>query len=89
MNGKTIVEIFTAPGCIRCGRSVTLVETLHHELGSESFDWRRVDVVAELDYAVKLGVRATPGIAIDGRLLFTAQPTKTQLRAAIQQANDK
>ena len=89
MNGKTSVEIFIAPGCTKCGYSVALVKSLHHELGSETFDWRWVDVVAELDYAVKMGVRATPGIAIDGRLLFTAQPTKAELRAAIRQANGK
>ncbi len=47
MDGKTSVEIFVAPGCSRCGRSVTLVESLHEQLGSEAFDWRLVDVVAE------------------------------------------
>ena len=75
--------------CNKCGRSAALLESLHHELGSESFDWRRVDVVAELDYAVEMGVRATPGIAIDGRLVFTAQPSREKLRAAILSANGK
>ena len=89
MNGKTNVEIFTAPGCHKCGRSVALVESLHYELGGGAFDWRRVDVVAELDYAVEMGVRATPGITIDGRLVFTAQPTREKLRAAILSVNGK
>ncbi len=91
MNAPAIphVEIFVAPGCNRCGRSVELVASLHRELGSGSFAWRRVDVVAELDRAVALGVRATPSIAIDGRLVFTTQPSREKLRVAILQANDE
>ena len=89
MNDRTQVEIFTAPGCNKCGRSVAMVESLHNELGSKAFDWRRVDVVAELDYAVELGVRATPAIAIDGKLVFTAQPSREKLHTAIKRANGK
>jgi len=83
------VEVFSSPGCSKCGRCVALVESLQAELGHDAFRWRRVDVVAELDYAVELGVRATPAIAIDGRLVFTAQPSRQKLRAAILGTNEK
>jgi protein-disulfide isomerase len=45
---------------------------------------RKINVVDELDYAVKLGVRATPSIAINGALVFTAMPSEFELRKTIQ-----
>ena len=89
MNDRTQVEIFVAPGCNKCGRSIALLEALHAEAPDLHFDWRIVDVVAELDYAVEIGIRATPGIAINRRLVFTAQPGRERLRNAILQANHK
>ncbi len=89
MSNRTQVEIFVAPGCNKCGRSIALIEALHAKTPGISFDWRVVDVVTELDYAVEIGIRATPGIAINGRLVFTAQPNREKLRNAIQQANYK
>ncbi len=87
MANRVQVEIFITPHCNKCGRSVALLESLHKE-SPEIFSWRVVDVLAELDYAVETGVRATPGIAINGRLIFTAQPAKERLREAIQQAGN-
>ncbi|ALP53722.1 hypothetical protein Tel_11560 [Candidatus Tenderia electrophaga] len=83
---KTVnIEIFTAPNCNRCGRAVSLVQSLAQEPGNDWIAWRRVDVVAELDYAVAMGVRATPAIAIDGKLMFTARPTHDKLYLTLQQ----
>lgn len=84
MNKAVNVEIFTAPGCNKCGRAVTRVKDVASELGDEKIQWRRVDVVDELDYAVEMGIRATPGIAINGVLVFTAMPSANTLREAIQ-----
>lgn len=78
------VEIFTAPNCNRCGRAVTLVQSVAEELG-DGIQWRRVDVIAELDYAVATGVLATPAIAIDGNLVFTSLPTRDKLYRTLQQ----
>ena len=38
-------------------------------------------MVEELDYAVELGILATPAIAIDGQLRFTGLPSIRVLRA--------
>lgn len=54
------------------------------ELGNESINLRLVNIVDELDYAVKLGVLATLGIAINSVLVFTAMPSKNALCKAIQ-----
>jgi len=84
---KTVnVEIFTASHCNKCGRAVTLVKSLAQEPGNDWIQWRRVDVVTELDYAVALGVRATPAIAIDGELVFTALPARDKLFQTLQNA---
>ena len=81
------IEIFSAPGCGRCGRALQLAQQVLAELAQEALvphaSLRLVNVVEELDYAVSLGLRATPGIAIDGVLVFTALPDRTALREAI------
>ncbi|EGW55240.1 hypothetical protein TevJSym_ae00970 [endosymbiont of Tevnia jerichonana (vent Tica)] len=47
-----------------------------------------VNVLEELDYAVQIGVLATPAIAIDGELVFTALPSEKRLRQTLQQRID-
>jgi len=80
------IEIFTASHCNQCGRAVELVQSLAEAPGNDWIQWRRVDVVAELDYAVALGVRATPAIAIDGELVFIALPARDKLFQTLHKA---
>ena len=47
--------------------------------------YREINVVEEIDYAVQLGVLSTPAIALNGKLVFAAPPSKAKLRQAIQQ----
>lgn len=77
------IEVFASPGCRRCLGTVRSVEKIAQEIGAEGVEWRRVDVLEEIDYAVELGVLATPAIAIDGALVFTASPSEKALREAI------
>jgi len=78
------IEIFSAPNCNRCGKGKILVAELVAELAAD-ISWRVVDVVEELDYAVDLGVLATPAIAIDGKLVFASLPSKKKLREVLLQ----
>jgi len=78
------IEVFTSTVCSNCQRASRMVEQLLNDPGFESITWREVDVVEEIDYAVAFGVLVTPSIAIGGELLFTALPSKQQLRSAIQ-----
>lgn len=80
---KLNIEIFSAPGCNKCSKAYQLTETVLASLGNVSVEIRLVNIVNELDYAVDLGIRATPGIAINGVLVFTAMPTEETLREAI------
>ncbi|HHI92340.1 MAG TPA: glutaredoxin [Gammaproteobacteria bacterium] len=77
------IEIFSVPGCHKCGKAFQLVEAVLKELDNKTINLRRVDVVDEFDYAVALGIRATPGIAINGVLVFTTMPSAEALRKAI------
>jgi len=77
------VEVFSSPGCNRCGRVLDMLRTISGELGSERIAWREVNVVEELDYAVRLGVLSMPAIAIDGELVFKSHPTAGKLREAL------
>jgi len=81
---KNKIEILSAPGCKNCVKAFTLAETVVSELNDKSIALRLVNIVDELDYAVSLGLLATPGIAINGRLIFTSIPSKIDLKQAIQ-----
>lgn len=78
------VEVFSAPGCTRCGQAKDMLRKAAREIGGRRLTWREVNVVEEIDYAVKLGVLSTPAIAVNGRLVFTALPSAKKLRAALE-----
>ncbi|NOY63279.1 MAG: thioredoxin family protein [Gammaproteobacteria bacterium] len=75
--------MFTSSTCSRCQKAARMVEQLLTEPGFENITWHEVDVVAEIDHAVALGVLATPSIAIGGVLVLTALPSRQQLRGVV------
>ena len=77
------VEVLTASGCHRCQKARSLAKETIAELGDKRVQYREVNVVEEIDYAVQLGVLSTPAIAINGELLFQALPARAELRHAI------
>ncbi len=79
----TKVEIFIAPGCGRCGKAKHVLEAIVDEMGADKFEWREVNILQEIDYAVELGVLSTPSFAIDGKLIFTALPSVQQLQKTL------
>jgi len=78
------VEVFSSPGCSKCGHAKEALRKLVDELGGDKIDWREVNILDELDYAVELGVLSTPAIAIDGELVFSGLPSVRKLRAALE-----
>jgi heavy metal translocating P-type ATPase len=79
------IEVFTAPGCSRCAQARTTLRAVAEALGTERVSWREVDVVAETDRAVEVGVFSTPALAIDGELLFPSLPRADRLREALEE----
>ncbi len=79
------VEVFSSPGCSKCGHARELLKKIALEKGEDCLNWREVNILEELDYAVSLGVLSTPAIAIDGELIFTGLPSARKLQAALEQ----
>ena len=78
---RILVEIFTAPGCGRCGQAIERLEQVVDELGlRDQVRWRRVNVLSVIDRAVDLGVLATPALVVDGRKCYTGVPSRNWLR---------
>lgn len=78
------VEVFTSPGCSKCGQAKDVLRKLAEEIGGGRIEWREVNVLDKLDYAVNLGVLSTPAIAIDGELTFTGLPSVRKLRGELE-----
>lgn len=76
------VEVFTAPGCGKCGKAKHVLEDIVNEMGAD-VDWREINILKEMDYAIELGVLSTPSIAINGELVFTALPSVKQLQQTL------
>ena len=81
---EVLVEVFASPNCNRCGKASRLVATIVNKLGNEHIQWREINVLENIDYAVQLGVMATPAIAINGKLEFTSLPDRDKLSATLQ-----
>lgn len=78
-----LVEVLTASGCGRCQKARSLAQEAVAELNNARVQYREINVVEEIDYAVQLGVLSTPAIALNGELVFAAPPSKAKLRLAI------
>jgi thioredoxin len=76
------IEIFYTPGCSECDVAHANLRNVAQESVND-LEWRELNVLDELDYAVELGVLTLPSIAVDGELVFTSMPTATQLREAL------
>ena len=83
LHQTVIVEILTASGCGRCQKAKALVKDVISELSDTNIQYREINVVEEIDYAVKLGVLSTPAIALNGELVFPSPPSAAKLRQAI------
>lgn len=82
------VEVFSSPGCGKCGHAKQILRKLSDDLNAKSggnkIHWREVDILEEIDHAVELGVMSTPAIAIDGELVFASLPSSQRLRTELE-----
>jgi protein-disulfide isomerase len=77
------VEVFSSPGCSKCGHAKDVLRKLAEEIGGNAIEWREVNILQELDHAVELGVLSTPSIAINNKLIFTSLPSVKKLRTEL------
>lgn len=78
------VEVFSSPGCSKCSHAKAVLQKLAEEIGGNAIQWREVNILDELDYAVDLGVLSTPAIAINGDLVFGSLPSAVKLRTELE-----
>ncbi|NIA02727.1 MAG: glutaredoxin [Planctomycetia bacterium] len=77
------IEVFSSPGCGKCGKAKEVLRKQVDEIGADQIEWREVNILDEMDYAVQLGVLSTPAIAIDGTLVFSGLPSAKKLRRTL------
>ena len=77
------IELIASPGCTKCKGARDELRTVAADVVKDGLEWREVDVLDELDYAVSLGVISLPAMAINGKLAFAGLPTAGQLRAEL------
>lgn len=87
------VEVFSSPGCSKCGHAKEVLRKLAEELGAGKIQWREVNILDEMDHAIELGVLSTPSIAINNELIFVSLPSakklRTELEARLQEGDKK
>ncbi len=77
------IELISASGCKKCVQAREELKAVATEAVQGYLQWRDVNVLDELDYAVSLGVLTLPAMAVNGKLAFTSLPTPEQLRTEI------
>ncbi|OGT79966.1 MAG: thioredoxin [Gammaproteobacteria bacterium RIFCSPLOWO2_02_FULL_61_13] len=73
------VEIFYSAGCTRCAAGLENLKAAAQQ-AVKQLEWREINVLEEIDYAVDLGVLTLPAIAVDGVLVFASLPNVRQFR---------
>ena len=77
------VELIASAGCTKCRDARDKLKIAAAGVVKDELEWREVNVLDELDYAVGLGVMTLPAMAINGKLAFAGLPTPEQLRAEL------
>ena len=70
------VEVLRAIGCAKCLGKLDGLRAVARR-ADPAVEWRELDILQALDYAVELGVLKPPAVAIDGELVFPSLPTPT------------
>lgn len=77
------IEIFTLPGCSRCSTGLDSLKEVAESFGPDVFAWEEHNLLQSIDDAVKLGILATPAIAVGGKLAFISLPSPQQMKAEL------
>jgi predicted thioredoxin/glutaredoxin len=83
MNNQITIELISTFTCKRCVKAQQEIQALISACNYD-INYKEVNVLEQIDYAVKLGVLRTPAIAINGELVFHSIPSKSQFQHALQ-----
>lgn len=76
------IDVLQSSGCAKCVREVAELRAAAQAV-DPALQWRELDILQAIDYAVELGVLKPPAVAIDGELAFTSLPSAQALTAAM------
>lgn len=71
------LELFTAPHCPYCASAH---ERLAEALAGRPVELTRQDILRQIDRAVDLGIRRTPALVLDGRLIHQGPLSRRRLQ---------
>lgn len=77
------IDVFVLPGCSRCSDGLDALKEMVASFGPDKFVWNERDLLQNIGAAVDLGILATPAIAINGKLAFTALPCPRRFQEAL------
>lgn len=77
------VELFFSPYCPYCHAARAHVQATISELPATAVSYQERNVIEHLERAVDLGVKATPALAISGKLMPAVRWEKQTLRVLL------
>ncbi len=84
MSNKLTIELISTFTCKRCHKAQQKIKKVLSKFDSTRIEYKEVNVLKQLDYAVSLGVLATPAIAVNGQLRFHSIPSEKELSLELQ-----
>jgi thioredoxin 1 len=76
------IDVLQATGCAKCLPEISDLRAAAWAV-DPGVEWRELDILQAIDYAVELGVLKPPAVAIDGELVFPSLPSPDALAAAM------
>jgi len=77
------IEVITAPGCGKCGRTKELLARVIKDY--DGVELEEVSVIDIPERVVELGLLMTPAIIMNGNLEYRAHPKEEELRRKIEE----
>jgi len=79
------MELFTHPGCFSREGGLRLIEAVLKDFPNVSF--KEVDMVREEGRALSLGVRISPTLMLDKKIVAVGIPTEKKLKALLEEGS--
>jgi len=76
------LELFSSPACGKCDQVKKKLQAIADQSGG-AIAFTVVNILQEMDYALKLGVLSTPCIAVNGKLLTFGLPDMDELEKTL------
>ena len=73
------IQILKTPGCNSCARATVLIKKIKKERNLK-FEIEELDITEHPDLLQKYQIMTSPGIVIDGVLVFTGIPSEKKLK---------